>query len=57
MSGKKTDELSDKDAALRRDEIVRRMLATPPKPFTPPSKPKKRKRGAAEATPRQRHKK
>jgi hypothetical protein len=26
------DEVSDEDAARRRDEVVRRMLATPPQP-------------------------
>jgi hypothetical protein len=39
MSAKKSDELSDKEAAKHRDEIVRRMITTPPKPFKP--KPKK----------------
>jgi hypothetical protein len=28
------DDLSDEEAARRRDEIVRRMIATPPKPRT-----------------------
>jgi hypothetical protein len=32
--------LSEDEIARRRDEVVRRMLATPPKPKTP-SKPKR----------------
>jgi hypothetical protein len=42
----KTDDLDllPKDEALKRaDELLRKMLATPPDPFTPkPKKPKKR---------------
>jgi hypothetical protein len=32
---------STKETAKKRDDIVRRMLATPPKPFTPKAKKKK----------------
>lgn len=40
---KRDDQYGAKDAAKRRDDIVRRMLATPPKPFTPKAKKKKAK--------------
>jgi hypothetical protein len=39
---KKADSYGEREAARRRDEIVRRMIATPPKPFTPPARPKRR---------------
>lgn len=32
----------ERDTAQRRDEIVRRMLSTPPKPFTPKKKKAKK---------------
>ena len=38
-----SEELSDNEIAQRRDEIVRRMLATPPQPR--PTKPEGSKRG------------
>jgi hypothetical protein len=34
MTSGEDDHLSEDDAARRRDEIVRRMIATPPKPRT-----------------------
>jgi len=36
---KATTKKQGKDAAM--DEVLRRMLATPPSPITPPSKPKR----------------
>jgi hypothetical protein len=35
------EELSEAEAARRRDEVIKRMLATPPQPRTKKSKPKK----------------
>lgn len=39
MTNEPEEELSEDEIARRRDEVVRRMLATPPKPKNPP-KPK-----------------
>ena len=33
-SNKKNDEYSDKEAAARRDAVIKRMIATPPKPHS-----------------------
>jgi hypothetical protein len=33
-----TDQLTDEEAARRRDEVVKRMLATPPQPRPQPKK-------------------
>lgn len=34
----------DAQAEKRMDEVLRKMLATPPAPFTPKAKPKRKKR-------------
>jgi hypothetical protein len=40
------DQLSDEEAARRRDEVIKRMLATPPQPRpTPPKKAKPKAKG------------
>ena len=44
----KPDELSDEEAARRRDEVVKRMLATPPQPRAPKSKIPKKAKSKAE---------
>src|ERR1039457_1207811 len=41
----------DTEAARRRDEVVKRMLATPPQPRLRPTKPEESKRGRPPHTP------
>lgn len=38
---KDQDELTEEEAAAKRDEVLKRMLNTPPKPRRPSAKPKK----------------
>jgi hypothetical protein len=46
MGAKERDEsYSDKEAARRRDEVVKQMLNTPPQPRKPASKAKTKPRG------------
>jgi len=43
----------ENEATKKRDEIVRRMLNTPPKPFTPKQKKPKTKKPRKKATPKE----
>jgi hypothetical protein len=36
----KDDQFTDEEIARRRDEVIKRMASTPPRPHKPPGKPK-----------------
>lgn len=53
MPDDKLSVFPEKDAALRRDEVVRRMANTPPQPkVSHPSKPQKKKAAQDHAAPK-----
>jgi hypothetical protein len=47
MSKKSDETYTDKEAARRRDEVVKQMLKTPPQPRKPTAKAKTKPRGKA----------